>query len=103
MSAQTSPLDRLEDAVEIALKAGLALSTVLLVAGLALGVAGPLQGAPPPDLLLQGGILLLMVTPVVRVAVVTVGLALERDWLFTAVSLFVLAVLASAIWVAVRR
>ena len=44
-----------------------------------------------------------MLTPVARVAVVTVGLALERDWTFTLVSLFVLAVLASGIWVAVRR
>jgi hypothetical protein len=34
---------------------------------------------------------------------VTVGLALERDWTFTLVSLFVLMVLASGIWVAVRR
>ncbi len=39
----------------------------------------------------------------VRVAVVTVGLALERDWLFTLVSLFVLCVLALGIWVAVHR
>jgi hypothetical protein len=43
-----------------------------------------------------------MLTPVARVAVVTVGLALERDWTFTLVSFFVLAVLASGIWVAAR-
>jgi len=44
-----------------------------------------------------------MLTPVARVAVVTVGLALERDWTFTLVSLFVLAVLAAGIWMAVHR
>jgi hypothetical protein len=37
------------------------------------------------------------------VAVVTVGLALERDWTFTLVSLCVLSVLAAGIWMAVHR
>jgi uncharacterized membrane protein len=82
----------LENAIEIALTAGLGLSTVLLVAGLLLGATWPLRW----------GIILLMLTPVARVTVVTVGLAIERDWTFTLVSLFVLAVLASGIWVAVR-
>lgn len=89
----TGRVEQLEDVIETALKAGLAVSTALLLAGLLLGATGPLRW----------GILLLMLTPVARVAVVTVGLALERDWLFTSVSLFVLAVLASGIWVAVRR
>ena len=39
---------------------------------------------------------------VIEVAL-TVGLALERDGLFTLVSLFVLCVLAFGIWLAVRR
>ena len=55
------------------------------------------------DSALRYGILLLMLTPVARVLLVTVGLAVERDWLFTVVCLFVLAVLASGIAVAVRR
>ncbi len=86
-------LGRLEDLIEVALKIGLALSTLLLVAGLVLGLDGALRA----------GIVLLMLTPVARVAVVTGGLAVERDWLFTLVSLFVLAVLAAGIWLAVRR
>jgi uncharacterized membrane protein len=86
-------LEELEDVIEKALMAGLGLSTLMLVIGLVMGATGPLRW----------GILLLMLTPVVRVAVVTLGLALERDWTFTFVSAFVLAVLASAIWVAVRR
>jgi uncharacterized membrane protein len=85
-------VEYLEDVIEKALKVGLALSTGLLLVGLVLGAPG----------LLRGGILLLMMTPVARVAVVTVGLALERDWTFTLVSLFVLAILGSGIWVAVH-
>jgi uncharacterized membrane protein len=88
----TGRIEHLEDAIEKALKVGLALSTGLLLVGLVLGAPG----------MLRGGILLLMMTPVARVAVVTVGLALERDWTFTVVSLFVLAILASGIWVAVH-
>ena len=85
-------LEQLEDTIEVALKLGLAVSTVLLLVGLGANSVAALRW----------GILLLMLTPVARVAVVTVGLALERDWTFAAVSLFVLAVLASGIWVAVR-
>jgi uncharacterized membrane protein len=88
----TGRVEYLEDVIEKALTVGLALSTGLLLFGLVLGAPG----------LLRVGILLLMLTPVARVAVVTAFLALERDWTFTLVSLFVLAVLASGIWVAVR-
>lgn len=93
MTERGGRLQRLEGVIEIALTGGLVLSTTLLVVGLVMGTAGPLRW----------GIILLMLTPVARVAVVTVGLALERDWTFTAVSLFVLAILGSGIWVAVRR
>jgi uncharacterized membrane protein len=88
----TGRVEYLEDVIEKGLTVGLALSTGLLLFGLVLGVPG----------LLRGGILLLMLTPVARVAVVTVGLAFERDWTFTLVSLFVMAVLTSGIWVAVH-
>ena len=82
----------LERHVEGALTAGLIVSAALLVAGLALG-----QGVP-----LRAGLLLLMFTPVARVIVMTIALALDRDWLFASVSLFILGVLASSIWVAVH-
>jgi len=93
VSSSPAGLARLEDAIEVALKGGLALSTLLLLSGLLLGASGPLRW----------GILLLMLTPVARVLVVAVGLALERDWVFTLICLFVLGVLASGMWVAVRR
>jgi uncharacterized membrane protein len=89
----TSRLDDLEDLIEKALKAGLAFSTLLLVIGIVMGSDG----------VLRWGILLLMLTPVARVAVVTLGLAFERDWTFALVSAFVLAVLLSGIAVGTRR
>ena len=89
----TGRVEQLEDVIEKALKVGLVLSSGLMLVGLVIDAPGPLLW----------GILLLVLTPVARVAVVTVGLALERDWTFTLVSLFVLAVLASGIWVAVHR
>ena len=44
--------------------------------------------------LIQLGLLLLIATPVARVAIALVGFALERDRLYTVVSLIVLLVLA---------
>jgi uncharacterized membrane protein len=78
--------------IEAVLTAGVLLSGTLLAAGL-------LLNRPP---LLRGGILLLLATPVARVVVVTAGLLRQRDWLFALVSLWILAVLASGISVAVR-
>jgi uncharacterized membrane protein len=69
-----------------------AVSGLLLVAGLVLGSATPLWW----------GVLLLIVTPLVRVVVVTVGLVLDHDWLFAGVSLFVLGVLLSSVYVSAR-
>ena len=93
MNPPATRLEQLEDTIEWALKVGLAVSTTLLVAGLLSGFDGPLRW----------GVLLLMLTPVARVLVVTVALAVERDWTFTVVSLFVLAVLASGVAVALTR
>jgi uncharacterized membrane protein len=82
----------LEQAIEVALTGGVALSGLLLVTGLALGATGPLWW----------GVLLLILTPLVRVVVVTIGLILEHDRVFAAVSLFVLAVLLSSVYMAGR-
>jgi uncharacterized membrane protein len=87
VSGRPSPLDR---AIEAVLTTGVLLSGCLLLAGLAL--------ERPP--LLRWGILLLLATPVARVVVVTAGLLRQRDWLFALVSLWILAVLASGIYVA---
>jgi uncharacterized membrane protein len=81
---------RLDRAVEVVLTAGLAVSALLLLAGLLAGRSR----------LLWWGILLLILTPVSRVVVVTVGLLHRRDWPFAAVSLWILGVLAFSFWVA---
>jgi len=90
MSSATSALDR---TIEIVLMGGLAVSAVLLVAGLALD----------REVLLRWGILVLMATPVARVVVVTIGMLRERDWLFAAISVWILSVLGSSIYWAMGR
>ena len=90
MSSATSALDR---TIEVVLMGGLAVSAALLVAGLALGRAD----------LLRWGILVLMTTPVARVVVVTIGMLRERDWLFAAVSIWILSVLGSSVYLASGR
>lgn len=51
--------------------------------------------------LIQFGLLLLIATPVARVVFAAVGFALERDRLYTVVSLIVFAILVFSLWHAV--
>lgn len=80
---------RLDRVIEIALTVGLLASGMLLVLGL-------VWDQPTT---LRAGIVILMGTPVLRVVVVAVGLALERDWAFVAISLWILGVLLSSLHV----
>ena len=82
----------LERTVEAVLITGLVLATVLLLFGLA-------RSHEPT---LRAGVVVLMFTPVARVLLVTLGLLEQRDLLFGLISAFVLAVLASSVWVAFR-
>jgi uncharacterized membrane protein len=50
-----------------------------------------------PLYLIQLGLLVLIATPVVRVITCLAGFALERDWMYAAVSLIVLVCLLSSI------
>jgi uncharacterized membrane protein len=50
--------------------------------------------------LIQLGILVLVATPVARVVLALVGFALERDRLYTIVSLIVLLILVFSLWTA---
>jgi uncharacterized membrane protein len=83
---------RLERVIEVALTGGVLLSAVLLVSGLAIGSTTPLWW----------GVLILILTPLVRVMVVAVGLVLAHDWLFASISLFVLGVLLVSVYVGGR-
>jgi uncharacterized membrane protein len=47
-------------------------------------------------------VLLLMLTPAARVVVLSVGLLLERDWLFGSISLWILGVLLGSLVLALR-
>jgi uncharacterized membrane protein len=83
---------RLDRVVEVVLTAGLAISALLLLAGL--------QAARHD--LLWWGMLALLLTPVARVVVVTIGFFDRRDWTFALVSLWILGVLCSSFYVAAR-
>ena len=82
----------LEQVVEGVLTFALLVATALLLLGLGRG----------EELALRAGILVLLFTPVTRVVLVTAGLLRARDYVFGGLSAFVLAVLASSIWVAFR-
>jgi len=83
---------RLDRAVEVVLTGGLGASAVLLLAGL----------LAARESLLWWGVLVLLLTPVARVVVVTIGFIDRHDWAFAAVSLWILAVLCFSFYVAAR-
>ncbi len=83
----TGRAGRLERAIEAALTLGVLASGILLVTGLA---------SDRPELL-RAGVVVLMLTPVARVAVLTLGLLARRDWPFVALSVWILGVLLSSL------
>lgn len=82
----------LDEAIELILSIGLLASASLMLAGLAFDAADPLRW----------GILLLMLTPVGRVVVLTLGLFQARDFFFGALSLGILTVLVFSMVVGSR-
>ena len=85
-----SDQSQLDEVIEAVLTGGLAISSVLLLAGLLLARPG----------LLTAGIVLLLLTPVARVVVVTIDLVRRRDWVFAATSAWILGVLLFSLFVA---
>lgn len=83
---------RLDRVVEVVLTAGLGASALLLLIGLMTAQQG----------LLWAGVLVMLLTPVARVIVVTIGFIDRQDWVFTAVSLWILGVLCFSFFVAAR-
>ena len=99
-------------AVSRTLTAGTAVSLSLMAAGLVLSLArgGPLPDAATPlgglaaglqagdpATLMSLGLLVLLATPAARVAVLAWQFARRREWIFVAVSLTVLGVLAAGV------
>ena len=85
-----SDQSQLDEVIEAVLTGGLAISSVLLLAGLLLARPG----------LITAGIVLLLLTPVARVVVVTIDLVRRRDWVFAATSAWILGVLLFSLFVA---
>jgi uncharacterized membrane protein len=86
------------------LTVGMALSAACLVAGLILSLVDRAQTsqAAPPHLLLDVGLIVLMVTPLVRIVASLAEELRARNWFFAAVTLVVVTVLCATLWTAVR-
>lgn len=108
----SAPRDPASAAVARTLTAGVAASLAAMAAGYALALlrGGPLPAAATPlaDLaaglraldpgaVMSLGLLLLLATPAARVAVLVWQFARRREWLFAAVSLTVLGILAASV------
>ncbi len=112
--------ERFRVVVSTVLIVGVTTSAALIAAGfvgsLVVGWEGSLNGAVPgidatdfgtlgrnllalrPIGLAQAGLVVLIATPVVRVAASVVGFALERDRLYAAITLVVLAILLTSLF-----
>ena len=96
----TAGVSRMERLVGRVLRAGLVASVVVLAAGLLLALSGTAPAAA--DRILRAGLMILMATPVARVAASAIEYAAERDWTFLIVTLSVLAVLFASLAAALR-
>jgi uncharacterized membrane protein len=96
--ASEEQVTRFEASAVRALRAGVVAASALLLTGLVLWEVG--SAAAPR--VLDAGLVVLMGTPVLRVAVSAVAYLRARDWFFVATTLAVLAVLLGAIWIAWR-
>jgi uncharacterized membrane protein len=110
--------NRLQRLVHLSLLAGVAVSGVLLAAGLVVALVSgqPRPEGPAPPVaavlrsaargdgvgLLDAGLLLLIATPVLRVAVLAVGWGVEGSWRFAAVAVLVLGLLALGLVLGIR-
>jgi uncharacterized membrane protein len=95
------PLARLEGKLGRVLVAGVVVSAVLLAAGLVFWLWQP--DAPRSAWLLNGGLIVLMGTPIVRVVVSVAEYVRLRQWFFVIVTLVVLAELTVTVGVALSR
>jgi uncharacterized membrane protein len=96
-----SAVPNLEKVLGRVLFLGVAVSTVLLALGLAFWMGVPYH--PHRDLPMQLGLLVLMITPAVRVLVSCVEYIREGDWLFASLTGTVLLVLGGSVLVAFLR
>jgi uncharacterized membrane protein len=87
---------RLELIIRRILQIGVAISSVLLAVGLTWSFVAP--GTAASTVLLTVGLMILMATPATRVAASVIEYAVERDWLFVALTgIVLLEIVASVI------
>lgn len=97
----TPRLERLEVTLGRILLAGVLVASACLAVGLIMWMAG---GYPiAANRVLAAGLIVLMATPILRVVVSLVEYLRMRDWLFAATTIVVLAVLMSAVGVALGQ
>ena len=84
----------MERAVGLVLRVGVAASSITLSLGLILALAGE---ATLGSALLQAGLIILLGTPVARVAISVVEYIVERDWTFTTLTVIVLLELLASV------
>jgi uncharacterized membrane protein len=86
---------KLEQIIRTILRIGVATSSAFLAAGLAWSFA--VSGSSAGAWLMTIGLFILMGTPVSRVAASVVEYAVERDWLFVALTSIVLLEIAAGV------
>jgi uncharacterized membrane protein len=89
---------QIEERIGLILKAGVAVSTACLAGGLLLGLA--LGDTTLVRLVLNIGLVLLLATPVARVAASVIEYARARDWRFVVLTAVVLAELIAGVMAA---
>jgi uncharacterized membrane protein len=89
---------RLEDTLGVVLRTGALASTALLAVGLALALVSP--SSAPGRALTSAGLVILIATPVARVVASVISYAIERDWVFLALTGTVLVILLGSLAVA---
>ncbi len=93
-------IEELELTLGRVLRIGVTVSSIALAAGLATAF---LEGTGTlARVLLNAGVVLLIATPVARVAMSTIGYARRRDWLFVVLTTIVLAELVASLIAAIR-
>ena len=100
MTSPPDPLATLELHVGRLFTVGVAVSAVVLAAGLAMFLLAP--ESPTTDYVLDAGLLILMATPMLRVLLSVVEYIRMRDWLFVTTTLAVVAELSVTVISALR-
>jgi uncharacterized membrane protein len=91
----STPDALLEQRLGTILRIGVYVSTACLAVGLVWSLA--IGVTPMAVLMMNAGLVILMATPVARVATSVVQYALERDWTFVALTSLVLIELAAGV------